>query len=175
MSILIREGNRKFNKIRMDQELQTAIGDSKVKSALFNESRGINESKASTNFTNDQPKGRKTREELELKKDLTEGVNLSKLKMRYKKDEVQFKASDIQLFEEENEDQIFNNTTITNAIDHDENRRLFNEEKDQEFEAELPASEKIAKGWGNWTGFGVKEPIVDKEKEKRELQATIVN
>jgi U3 small nucleolar RNA-associated protein 14 len=162
-----------FSKIKMANELDAIIGLNGHTSAATNTKGDALTMQHSSNDASKRAK--KTREDINLKEGLTQGVDLSKLKMRYQKDEVQFKDSDIKLFEEENGDQIFDHGIITNALDINENKRLFEEEKEDEIKADLPQVEKTAKGWGTWTGFGVKEPLVDKEKEKRELQAKIVH
>jgi len=156
----------------MANELDAAIGHNTQQS---NANNGKADALKVQQATHDTAKrGKRAKEDIDLKDGLTQGVDLSKLKMRYQKEEVQFKDSDIKLFEEANGDQIFDNRVFANALDVNENKRLFNEEKEEEIKADLPVVEKVAKGWGTWAGFGVKEPVIDKEKEKRELQAKIV-
>jgi len=167
-----RDKHETHTKIIMTNELDAAIGFNGQHSTA---NQGKSDALTMQQMSGDAIKrGKRTREDIDLKEGLTQGVDLSKLKMRYQKDEVQFKDSDIKLFEEENGDQIFDNRIIANALDINENKRLFEEEKEEEIKADLPPVEKVAKGWGNWTGFGVREPVIDKEKEKRELQAKIV-
>ena len=105
---------------------------------------------------------------------LTANIDLGKLKSKYKNREIELKKEDYELFQEENEDNIFSKTAITNAIDQNEYLEEFNKEKMEALEEDLPKQEKKMKGWGDWTGFGVKEKEVDVEKEKRDIQIKIV-
>lgn len=50
----------------------------------------------------------------------------------------------------------------------------FMEQKIGEIEEELPEEKEEMKGWGAWTGKGVVEPVVDKEKEKKKKEMLIV-
>lgn len=106
--------------------------------------------------------------------DLTSDVNLDKLKAKYKTKEIKLQKRDYDVFQEENQDNLFSKTIVTNALDKEEYLKEFNDEKMQDLENEVPKPEIKMKGWGNWTGFGVKEKVVDVQKEQAELAKKIV-
>lgn len=105
---------------------------------------------------------------------LTKDLNLSKLKSKYKANEVKLQRRDYDLFKEENADGVFGETAIAKAESDGEYIDEFEKEKLKDMEEDLPKQEKKMKGWGDWTGFGVQEKAVDHEKERREHLARIV-
>ena len=106
---------------------------------------------------------------------LTSGLNLKGLRAKYKPKELTLQQKDYELFQEENEDNIFGKTAVTNAMDLEENLEAFEQEKLEALEEDLPKQEKQMKGWGEWTGHGVQEKPVDHAKEERERQMRIVS
>jgi len=49
----------------------------------------------------------------------------------------------------------------------------FQEEKQKLYEENIPQEPKALKGWGTWTGVGIKEPKVNKEAELKKKVAKI--
>lgn len=106
---------------------------------------------------------------------LTNGLNLTKLKAKYKANEVTLQRRDYDLFKEENADGVFGQTAIAKADSDNEYIDEFEQEKLKDMEEDIPKQEKKMKGWGDWTGFGVQEKQIDHEKEQREHLARIVS
>lgn len=105
---------------------------------------------------------------------LTDNINLDKLRSKYKTQEVVLQKRDYELFDEENQDNLFAKTAIAKANNEDEFAEDFEKEKFEAMEEVLPKTTKRVKGWGDWAGFGVTEKPVDVDKERRELETKIV-
>lgn len=88
--------------------------------------------------------------------DITKGIDVGALKRKYQKENVG------ELKEEHLKD--FNGDNIVPANDLEED---FLDQKRDLLELEVPEEEAGLKGWGNWTGQGVKEKEVDQEALKR--------
>lgn len=95
---------------------------------------------------------------------LLEGIDINKMKKRYREAPIKLNKEDMKIFENENDQDEYNNIE-TNGLDKNEFEENFRKEKIKEFEDELPAEDPYENmdGWGNWTGFGV----VHKNKEEK--------
>jgi hypothetical protein len=112
--------------------------------------------------------------EIKKEKSLTAGLSTERLKLKYKSDNVALTERDYQIFDAENEDNLFSKNAITNALNERENAEAFNEDKIEALEEDIPKEETKMKGWGSWTGFGVREREVDAEKEAERVRVRIV-
>ena len=88
-----------------------------------------------------------------LKKDISikEGIQLDKLKNRYKND-IRLQKKDLDMLEDEDDKDLI----TTNVMDLEENQQLFNDEIMAKEEEKQLKQVNLA-GWGDWTGFGVEE------------------
>ena len=92
---------------------------------------------------------------------LLEGIDINKMKKRYKAEPIKLNKEDMKIFENEN---LYDNVE-TNGLDQNEFEDNFRKEKLKEFQDELPEEDPLENmdGWGSWTGFGV----VHKNKEEK--------
>lgn len=63
------------------------------------------------------------------------------------------------------EELVENNPDLFDNFEVMENRRQFEQEKNKEYEEQLPEKPKVVKGWDSWTGPGIVQPKVDPKKE----------
>lgn len=105
---------------------------------------------------------------------LSSVANLTKLKAKYQNKEVTLQKRDYEMFAEENQDNLFSNTVIAKPQLDDDNLVEFSRLKMEAIDSEIAKPEKALKGWGEWTGFGVKEKVVDHDRERRAVEAKIV-
>ena len=113
---------------------------------------------------------------VDLKGDLLEGVQITKLKEKYQK-RAGFNQQDMERFLEENEEDQYN--LIGEEIHHtNEHKGEFDKEKEEDYEKDLPVEEKAMKGWGDWTGVGIAEKVVDPkielEKKRRQIVRSVL-
>mmetsp|Transcript_60112 Transcript_60112/g.69643 ORF Transcript_60112/g.69643 Transcript_60112/m.69643 type:complete len:713 (-) Transcript_60112:170-2308(-) len=95
-----------------------------------------------------------------------EGLNLENVKQKYKKQlDVDFKEQELKDFDEENNKELYENINNFNIVTANKGDEEFKQEKDALLENKLEPEGKALKGWGSWTGLGVKEPRKDPKAE----------
>lgn len=110
--------------------------------------------------------------------DILEGVDLDKIKKRYKKGEAkEFDMKDIEQFMDENDDdayKILDSANIDYNVFGDTNEAEFKKNKEQLIEDAVPEEQKAMVGWGDWTGAGIVvkpiDPNVAKQQAIKKLQ-----
>ena len=105
---------------------------------------------------------------------LVSKVNLQKLKAKYVNEEIVLQKRDYEMFQEENQDNLFSKTVIARPVNDVEHLEDFNRQKMEALDMDIVKPEKLMKGWGDWTGFGVKEKQIDVEKERKLIEMKIV-
>lgn len=121
-----------------------------------------------------KPEKRVKRENVDLKTDLLEGIQIGALKDKYKKQAVAkaFRDTDMDAFRLENEEDDYFAGAESLLLAGRENAEQFEQEREEEFMKEIVEEKKPLKGWGEWAGSGIAEKKVDPaiELEKKRLQ-----
>ena len=111
----------------------------------------------------------------EDKDDLVAGLNFDTLKQKYNKNNnTQFLGEQIDKFNEENKQDIYNELANFQVVGSNIYNEDFDEEKGKLYEDELPEEKKQLKGWGAWAGIGIKEKKVNPDLELKRKIAKIV-
>ena len=123
-----------------------------------------------SSITLDRPV-KKPKMTIDLKEGLLEGVSMVKLEEKYKKRKI-FNTEDISKLMEDDDDDETTKALQINAMN--DNRTLFDQDKQEDIEKEIPEEKKELVGWGDWTGAGIAEKVKDEKGELEKKKQQIV-
>ncbi|KAL4509994.1 hypothetical protein ABPG72_010187 [Tetrahymena utriculariae] len=107
---------------------------------------------------------------------LTEGLNVNKLKEKFKKNaQTEFTKKELEAFNIENKEEIYKDLSNFNVLVDDDNEQLFLAEKYQDYEKELPQEKKPLQGWGHWVGQGIEQKNQPTAEELARQKAAKIN
>ncbi|KAM3139952.1 hypothetical protein pb186bvf_007983 [Paramecium bursaria] len=111
---------------------------------------------------------------IDEKKALIDGLNIKNLKAKYeKKLDKNLVTKDLKKLHLTDDEIIKTNLENFNlAIDENENEEAFIDDKIKDYEEQVPKEQQPLKGWGSWSGFGIKErkPPSQEQLLKKKIQ-----
>ncbi|KAL4466815.1 hypothetical protein ABPG74_010412 [Tetrahymena malaccensis] len=107
---------------------------------------------------------------------LTEGLNVNKLKEKFKKNaQTEFTKKELEAFNIENKEEIYKDLSNFNVLVDDENEQQFMAEKYEDYEKDLPQDKKPLQGWGHWVGQGIEQKNQPTAEELARQKAAKIN